>query len=275
MHDAETSPPEWPCAGRRILGRAPVQRPTSSSACTLFGWLGDAPRRPGGVATAGGGRDRSRLSPPDDGSIEGIPDAVSASRTARGPGVGWPSGEQLLVGYRRSERPLRRAGSASPRPRPASCTSAAPAPRCSTGSSPATTAARSSCASRTPTSNGPARSWTEAIQTTLRWLGLDWDEGPYLQSARFDRLPGRRPTTPGEPAPPTSASAPRRRSRRRYEARRAAGPADPGYDGHCRDLTRRRAGGAGGGRVAPVGPVPHPRRRRQLVHGRDPGGGRP
>ncbi len=24
------------------------------------------------------------------------------------------------------------------------------------------------------------------IQDTLRWLGLDWDEGPYLQSARFD-----------------------------------------------------------------------------------------
>jgi glutamyl-tRNA synthetase len=23
--------------------------------------------------------------------------------------------------------------------------------------------------------------WTEGIQTTLRWLGLDWDEGPYMQ----------------------------------------------------------------------------------------------
>ena len=29
--------------------------------------------------------------------------------------------------------------------------------------------------------------WTEGIQTTLAWLGLDWDEGPYFQSARFDR----------------------------------------------------------------------------------------
>src|SRR5260370_1230826 len=29
--------------------------------------------------------------------------------------------------------------------------------------------------------------WTLGIQSTLRWLGLDWDEGPYLQSARFDR----------------------------------------------------------------------------------------
>lgn len=27
----------------------------------------------------------------------------------------------------------------------------------------------------------------ESIQHDLRWLGLDWDEGPYLQSQRFDR----------------------------------------------------------------------------------------
>jgi glutamyl-tRNA synthetase len=27
----------------------------------------------------------------------------------------------------------------------------------------------------------------EQIQLVLRWLGLDWDEGPVLQSARFDR----------------------------------------------------------------------------------------
>src|SRR5215207_3755939 len=28
--------------------------------------------------------------------------------------------------------------------------------------------------------------WVVGIQETLRWLGLDWDEGPYLQSTRFD-----------------------------------------------------------------------------------------
>src|SRR5258708_35454209 len=34
-----------------------------------------------------------------------------------------------------------------------------------------------------------ARSTQESvdqIQHVLRWLGLDWDEGPYLQSARFE-----------------------------------------------------------------------------------------
>src|ERR1700730_2396407 len=28
--------------------------------------------------------------------------------------------------------------------------------------------------------------WVVGIQDTLRWLGLDWDEGPVLQSSRFD-----------------------------------------------------------------------------------------
>ena len=40
-----------------------------------------------------------------------------------------------------------------------------------------------------------ARSTTEAveqIQVVLRWLGLDWDEGPVLQSGRFDAIPRRR-----------------------------------------------------------------------------------
>ncbi len=27
--------------------------------------------------------------------------------------------------------------------------------------------------------------WVVGIQETLRWLGLDWDEGAVLQSARF------------------------------------------------------------------------------------------
>ena len=29
--------------------------------------------------------------------------------------------------------------------------------------------------------------WIVGIQDTLRWLGLDWDEGPYLQSDRLDQ----------------------------------------------------------------------------------------
>ena len=29
--------------------------------------------------------------------------------------------------------------------------------------------------------------WVDGIQSTLQWLGIDWDEGPYLQSARRER----------------------------------------------------------------------------------------
>jgi glutamyl-tRNA synthetase len=76
--------------------------------------------------------------------------------------------------------------------------------------------------------------WVEGIQDTLRWLGLDWDDGPVLQSTRFDVY---------------LAAAERLRAaglayecycteeevRARNEAARAEGRT-PGYDGHCRDL---------------------------------------
>jgi glutamyl-tRNA synthetase len=57
-------------------------------------------------------------------------------------------------------------GSGSRHRRPATCTSGAPAPRCSTGSTP---------------------ELTEVIFEYLRWLGIDWDEGPYFQSERRQR----------------------------------------------------------------------------------------
>ena len=34
--------------------------------------------------------------------------------------------------------------------------------------------------------------WVVGIQDTLRWLGLDWDEGPSSRATRFDLLPRRR-----------------------------------------------------------------------------------
>ena len=37
----------------------------------------------------------------------------------------------------------------------------------------------------------------EGILDGLRWLGLDWDEGPIHQSERLDRLPGGRGTPAG------------------------------------------------------------------------------
>ena len=94
--------------------------------------------------------------------------------------------------------------------------------------------------------------WTDGIQTTLRWLGLDWDEGPYLQSARFDRhLEAARQLLDRGAAYECFCT--EEEITARYEARKAAGPADPGYDGHCRSLTPdERAARAAEGRPRSV-----------------------
>lgn len=77
--------------------------------------------------------------------------------------------------------------------------------------------------------------WIDGIQTTLRWLGLEWDEGPILQSGRSDRY--------------AAAVAQLLESGHAYEcfetaeeleamaaaAKQAGRP--PGYDGRGRDLT--------------------------------------
>ena len=90
--------------------------------------------------------------------------------------------------------------------------------------------------------------WTEGIQTTLQWLGLDWDEGPYFQSARFDRhLELAQQLLASGAAYECFCT--EEEITGRYEARKARGPADPGYDGHCRSLTdAERARLAGEGR---------------------------
>jgi glutamyl-tRNA synthetase len=76
--------------------------------------------------------------------------------------------------------------------------------------------------------------WIEGIQDTLTWLGLDWDEGPILQSTRFERYhdaAGR--LLAGGRAYECYCT--EEEVRARNEAARAAGR-PPGYDGHCRDL---------------------------------------
>ena len=70
--------------------------------------------------------------------------------------------------------------SASRHRRPATCTSAARGRRCSTGSTCAGTAARSSFASKTPTSNGRRPTWSRASWTAC------------VARPRLGRRPGRR-----------------------------------------------------------------------------------
>jgi glutamyl-tRNA synthetase len=77
--------------------------------------------------------------------------------------------------------------------------------------------------------------WIEQIQTTLRWLGVDWDEGPVLQSHRFDTyLEAADRLLAGGFAYECYCTEDEVRERNE-EARRAG--RTPGYDGRCRDLT--------------------------------------
>jgi glutamyl-tRNA synthetase len=76
--------------------------------------------------------------------------------------------------------------------------------------------------------------WVVGIQETLRWLGIDWDEGPVLQSSRFpvyaaaaDRL-----LLQGDAY---ECYCTEEEVRERNDAAVAAGRT-PGYDGRCRGL---------------------------------------
>ena len=89
--------------------------------------------------------------------------------------------------------------------------------------------------------------WVEGIQDTLRWLCLDWDEGPVLQSARFDvyLAAAERLLAAGDAY---ECYCTEEEVRARNEAARAEGRT-PGYDGQCRDLdSSQRAGLAAEGR---------------------------
>src|SRR5439155_24107454 len=89
--------------------------------------------------------------------------------------------------------------------------------------------------------------WVVGIQETLAWLGLDWDEGPVLQSTRFDRYLAAAEDLVGS-GHAYECSCTEDELRERNEAARAAGR-PPGYDGHCRDLTpAERAARAAEGR---------------------------
>ena len=82
--------------------------------------------------------------------------------------------------------------------------------------------------------------WVEGILSTLRWLGLDWDEGPYRQSERGHLY---------RKAADDLAAAGRAYwcdcTREAVDARAGERGGRPGYDGFCRD----RGLGPGEGRA--------------------------
>jgi glutamyl-tRNA synthetase len=79
---------------------------------------------------------------------------------------------------------------------------------------------------------------TDVILESLRWLGLDWDEGPYFQSQRleFYREATDRLLEQGL-AYKCYCSTERLESMRQEQMKRKQ---PPGYDRHCRNLTREQ-----------------------------------
>ncbi len=77
--------------------------------------------------------------------------------------------------------------------------------------------------------------WVSGIEGTLGWLGLDWDEGPVLQSTRFDRYRAAADRLLAD-GRVYGCYCTEDELKARNELARAAGRS-PGYDGHCRHLT--------------------------------------
>lgn len=80
--------------------------------------------------------------------------------------------------------------------------------------------------------------WIEGIQESLRWLGLDWDEGPYLQGERLDRYAAAAERLLASGRAYECFCTPEEVQARNEAARDAH--RTPGYDGRCRDLTPAR-----------------------------------
>jgi len=78
----------------------------------------------------------------------------------------------------------------------------------------------------------------EAILSSLRWLGLDWDEGPYFQSQRLELYREVADRLLKQELAYQCYCPPERLELMRQEQMRRKQP--PGYDRRCRNLTREQ-----------------------------------
>jgi glutamyl-tRNA synthetase len=78
----------------------------------------------------------------------------------------------------------------------------------------------------------------EAILSSLRWLGLDWDEGPYFQSQRLELYREVTDRLLKQELAYQCYCPPERLELMRQEQMRRKQP--PGYDRRCRNLTREQ-----------------------------------
>jgi len=81
---------------------------------------------------------------------------------------------------------------------------------------------------------------TDTILDSLRWLGLDWDEGPHFQSQRLEVYRGVADQLVKDELAYLCYCSPQRLESMRQEQMKRKQP--PGYDRHCRHLTREQRG---------------------------------
>jgi glutamyl-tRNA synthetase len=77
--------------------------------------------------------------------------------------------------------------------------------------------------------------WVVGVQDAMRWLGLDWDEGPFLQSDRLDQYAAAAGQLLAAGLAYACFCTAEEVKARSDAAMKAGRP--PGYDGRCRDLT--------------------------------------
>jgi len=78
----------------------------------------------------------------------------------------------------------------------------------------------------------------DVILESLRWLGLDWDEGPYFQSKRLELYREAADRLLKQELAYHCYCSPQRLESMRQEQMKRKQP--PGYDRHCRNLTREQ-----------------------------------
>ncbi len=90
----------------------------------------------------------------------------------------------------------------------------------------------------------------EAILDSLRWLGLDWDEGPYFQSQRLNFYHEISARLIEENHAYLCYCSPERLEAMRQEQMKRKQP--PKYDGHCRHLTQQERAQLEASGITPV-----------------------
>src|SRR5690606_33805420 len=77
--------------------------------------------------------------------------------------------------------------------------------------------------------------WIDGIQRAMRWIGCDWDEGPYFQSHRADRHVDAALGLHAQGRAYYCDCTRDQLDARNAEHKATTGEVRTGYDGHCRD----------------------------------------